>query len=48
MKGNQIYLSDHEPEIMSYAILYNYFAKDKIELSISDECAETMEVQQSL
>lgn len=31
MKGNQIYLSDHEPEIISYCILHNYFSSDKIE-----------------
>lgn len=25
MKENQIYLSDHEPEIVSYCILYNNY-----------------------
>ena len=36
MKYNQLYLSDHEPEIVSYALLHNYFAFDKIEMEVSN------------
>jgi hypothetical protein len=34
MEENQIYLSDHEPEIVSYAVLYSYLAKDKLEFIV--------------
>jgi len=32
MEGNGIYLSHHEPEILSYLQLYNYLSEDKIPL----------------
>lgn len=48
MKQNQIYLSDHEPEIVSYCIIYNHYGIEKMDLNISDECAETREVQRAL
>lgn len=41
MSENQLYLSDHEPEILSYSLLHNYFALDKIIIDVSPECQET-------
>ena len=39
MNINQLHLSDHEPEIVAYALLFNYFAMDKIEMKVADECS---------
>jgi len=30
MSENGIYLSDHEPEMLSYLLLFNYMAEEKI------------------
>lgn len=34
MNDSGIYLSDHEPEILSYLQLYNYISDEKIPLEL--------------
>lgn len=44
---NGIYLSDHEPQMLSYLHLYNYLAVDKILVEYSELIIETMQFTHS-
>jgi hypothetical protein len=47
MAKDGIYLSDHEPEILSYLMLYNYLTVDKIEVELDENHLRTMELSQA-
>jgi hypothetical protein len=36
MAENGVYLSDHEPEILSYLQIYNYLSEEKINLELPE------------
>lgn len=47
MQKDGIYLSDHEPEMLAYAMLYNYLAVDKIEVNLDESHLQTQELSQA-
>lgn len=47
MDRDGIYLSDHEPEILAYLMLFNYFSVDKIDFELEDHQMNSLEVTQA-
>ena len=47
MAKDGIYLSDHEPEMLTYLMLFNYFCTDKLDLEFEEHQLNTLEVTQA-
>lgn len=47
MAKDNIYLSDHEPEMLAYLILQNYLLVDKIDFELEEHHLNTLEVTQA-
>jgi hypothetical protein len=43
MEANGVYLSHHEPEMLSYLMIYNYLAEEKIAVDFPEIIANTPE-----
>jgi hypothetical protein len=47
MAKDGIYLSDHEPEMLGYLMLFNYFCTDKIDFQLEEHHLNTQEITQA-
>lgn len=47
MAKDGIHLSDHEPEMLAYLMLFNYFLVDKIDFELEEHQLSTLEVSQA-